>query len=41
MPHFRAQMNCVPGMVTEFGFTPKFTTEEMRVQSEVMEKAED
>ena len=33
MPHFRAQMNCVPGMVTEFGFTPKFTTEEMRVQS--------
>jgi len=38
MPHFRAQMNCVPGMVTEFGFTPKFTTEEMRVQSEVVEK---
>ena len=23
MPHFRAQMNCVPGMVTQFGFTPK------------------
>ena len=38
MPHFRAQMNCVPGMVTEFGFTPKFTTEEMRVQSEVVDK---
>ena len=38
MPHFRAQMNCVPGMVTEFGFTPKYTTEEMRVQSEVVEK---
>ncbi len=38
MPHFRAQMNCVPGMVTEFGFTPKFTTEEMRQQSEVVEK---
>jgi cytochrome c oxidase subunit 2 len=38
MPHFRAQMNCVPGMVTEFGFTPKFTTEEMRVQSEVVAK---
>jgi len=38
MPHFRAQMNCVPGMVTEFGFTPKFTTEEMRNQSEVIEK---
>ena len=38
MPHFRAQMNCVPGMVTEFGFTPKYTTEEMRMQSEVREK---
>ncbi len=21
-PHFRAQMNCVPGMVTEFAFEP-------------------
>ncbi len=30
MPHFRAQMNCVPGMVTTFHFTPKYTTEEMR-----------
>ena len=40
MPHFRAQMNCVPGMVTEFGFTPKFTTEEMRQQSEVVAKTE-
>lgn len=38
MPHFRAQMNCVPGMVTEFGFTPKYTTEEMRNQPEVIEK---
>jgi cytochrome c oxidase subunit 2 len=38
MPHFRAQMNCVPGMVTEFGFTPKYTTKEMRMQSEVVEK---
>jgi len=38
MPHFRAQMNCVPGMVTEFGFTPKFTTEEMRLNEEVIEK---
>ena len=38
MPHFRAQMNCVPGMVTQFGFTPKYTTEEMRQQSEVMDK---
>jgi cytochrome c oxidase subunit 2 len=38
MPHFRAQMNCVPGMVTQFAFTPKYTTEEMREQSEVMDK---
>jgi cytochrome c oxidase subunit 2 len=39
MPHFRAQMNCVPGMVTEFGFTPKFTTLEMRDQPEVIAKS--
>ena len=26
-------------MVTEFGFTPKFTTEEMRLQSEVVDKS--
>ena len=38
MPHFRAQMNCVPGMVTEFGYTPKYTTEEMRLKPEVIEK---
>ncbi|MGG8496430.1 cytochrome c oxidase subunit II [Tenacibaculum sp. TC6] len=38
MPHFRAQMNCVPGMVTQFAFTPKFTTEEMRQNPEVMAK---
>jgi len=30
MPHFRAQMNCVPGMVTMFHFTPTITTSEMR-----------
>ena len=39
MPHFRAQMNCVPGMVTQFTFTPKFTTEEMRQNPEVIAKA--
>ena len=33
LPHFRVQMNCVPGMVTQFAFTPTKTTEEMR-QSE-------
>lgn len=41
MPHFRAQMNCVPGMVTQFGFTPKFTTEEMRQNEEVIAKVND
>ena len=30
MPHFRAQMNCVPGLSTQFVFTPTKTTEEMR-----------
>ncbi len=38
MPHFRAQMNCIPGMVTQFGFTPKFTTKEMRQNPEVIAK---
>ena len=30
MPHFRAQMYCVPGMPTQFKLTPIKTTEEMR-----------
>ncbi len=38
MPHFRAQMNCVPGMVTEFSFTPTITTEEMRLNPDVVDK---
>lgn len=38
MPHFRAQMNVVPGMVTEFGFTPTITTEEMREDPQIMDK---
>ena len=38
MPHFRAQMNCVPGMITQFGFTPTITTEEMRQKPEIIEK---
>jgi cytochrome c oxidase subunit 2 len=29
MPYFRAQMNCVPGMVTEF--EPIYTTAEYRL----------
>jgi cytochrome c oxidase subunit 2 len=38
MPHFRAQMNCVPGMVTQFGFTPTVTTVEMRQHPDFVEK---
>lgn len=30
MPHFRAQMNTVPGMTTRFKFIPSITTKEMR-----------
>jgi len=40
MPHFRAQMNCVPGMVTQFSFTPNMTTEEMRANEKTMAKVE-
>ncbi|PCI99896.1 MAG: cytochrome C oxidase subunit II [Flavobacteriales bacterium] len=29
-PHFRSQMNCVPGITTQFNFIPTITTEEMR-----------
>lgn len=38
MPHFRAQMNCVPGMVTEFAFTPIYTTDEYRELPFMVEK---
>ncbi|MCE2681588.1 MAG: cytochrome c oxidase subunit II [Flavobacteriia bacterium] len=31
-PHFRAQINTVPGMTTRFKFTPDITTKEMRVK---------
>lgn len=30
MPHFRLQMNCVPGMTTQFHMVPKTTTKEMK-----------
>lgn len=33
-PHFRAQMNCVPGMRTTLKVTPTITTEEMREETE-------
>ncbi len=38
MPHFRAQMNCVPGMITQFAFTPVITTLEMRERKEMVDK---
>ncbi|WP_353776842.1 cytochrome c oxidase subunit II transmembrane domain-containing protein [Winogradskyella sp. 3972H.M.0a.05] len=38
MPHFRAQMNCVPGMITQFGFTPTITTKEMRENPDIIDK---
>ena len=38
MPHFRAQMNCVPGMTTQFSFTPTITTAEMRLKPDVVDK---
>jgi len=38
MPHFRAQMNCVPGMITQFGFTPSVTTAEMRQNPDIIDK---
>ncbi len=40
MPHFRAQMNCVPGMITEFSFTPIITTADMRKNPDVVAKVE-
>lgn len=30
LPHFRTQMNCVPGMTTEFFFEPTITTAQMK-----------
>ena len=38
MPHFRAQMNCVPGMVTSFSFVPTMTTAEMREKPSMIAK---
>ena len=31
-------MNCVPGMITEFAFTPIKTTEQMRMDTDVVSK---
>ncbi|MDY8136722.1 cytochrome c oxidase subunit II [Aquimarina sp. 2201CG5-10] len=38
MPFFRAQMNVVPGMITEFAYTPTITSEEMRNSEFMVEK---
>lgn len=40
MPHFRAQMNCVPGMITQFAFTPTITTADMRTDEAIMAKVD-
>lgn len=40
MPFFRAQMNVVPGMITEFSYTPIKTTEEMRQTDFMVEKVQ-
>lgn len=37
-PFFRAQMNVVPGMITQFAFTPTITTEEMRKTDYMVDK---
>jgi cytochrome c oxidase subunit II len=38
IPHLRLQMNCVPGAVTQFGFTASKTTEEMRRDKKVIQQ---
>ncbi len=38
LPHFRVQMNCVPGTSTNFQFVPSVTTAEMRKDQEVIDK---
>ncbi|WP_445455793.1 cytochrome c oxidase subunit II [Flavobacterium sp. HNIBRBA15423] len=40
MPHFRAQMNCVPGMITQFAFVPNMTTAEMREDEAIIAKVD-
>jgi cytochrome c oxidase subunit 2 len=37
-PYFRAQMNCVPGMVTEFAFEPVYTSAQYRALPYMIEK---
>ncbi len=37
-PHFRAQMNAVPGMVTQFAMVPTVTTTDMREREDIVNK---
>ncbi|TAL59923.1 MAG: cytochrome c oxidase subunit II [Bacteroidetes bacterium] len=41
MPHFRAQMNCVPGMTTSLHYIPTITTEEMRKDPQVIKNVKE
>jgi cytochrome c oxidase subunit II len=41
MPHFRAQMNCVPGMTTEFHYIPTITTDSMRRMPSIIKNIEE
>lgn len=41
MPYFRAQMNCVPGMVTKFSFIPVLTTQQIRNEPQILDMVED
>jgi cytochrome c oxidase subunit 2 len=34
LPHFRVQLNAVPGLPTFFKFTPTYTTEQMRLKTD-------
>lgn len=38
IPHMRVQMNCVPGMTTQFAFTPTRTTKEMRKDPKIIKQ---
>lgn len=40
-PHFRAQMNCVPGLITNFTVTPDKTTVEVRAEEFTIEHYKD
>jgi cytochrome c oxidase subunit 2 len=40
-PFHRAQMNVVPGMITQFGFTPTLTTEQMRTTDYMIDKVKE